>query len=139
MKTLKSYLQSHPQLLVKYISIGTKSVNFTLYYLNKVMRHLLVLQNIDPNYQPGEKFRQALSKSIDKINKNDFDDDYDFSWTRKYFEKVREQMSHLSLTKQQYLNATNLSMLDSTNVAETEKKEFKVTAPKKTSKEIKEV
>ena len=128
MKNFKSILQSYPKLMVNYVSLGTYFVGKTLNSAQRFMEHLLIIQSIDPNSQPGEKYRQALAMAVDKIYQKDFDDDFDFSWIKKCFNKTKEQLSNLQLSRGQYWNLTNISMLESP-IIECEKKELKITEP----------
>lgn len=67
MQTFTEFLKKNPNLLSKYVNVGTAVVDAVVQPLNKFMRHLLVVQDIDPNSQPGNKAYQELSDQLDHM------------------------------------------------------------------------
>jgi len=71
----RTLLNDNPDLLQKYVSTGMSVVGTALVPLNLFMKHLLLIQKIDPNTVPGQKllknYRQLWiqpSKEIIKRN-----------------------------------------------------------------------
>lgn len=106
-------LRKNPKLLSKYVTIATTVVYTALAPLNKLMHHVLVVQGIDPNTTPGEKFRREMFSAIDQIEDvEEYDKDYDFSWVERQWKKTAKQLNNLNLTKDRYRELTNLARLE---------------------------
>lgn len=113
MKNLNKFLKSNPDILSKYVSIGLTIVDKAVVPLNGLMKHLMEVQGIDPNTQPGARTRKALEVAVSNVNDNkDFDSDFNFSRFYSKFEKAKKDLDHLNLSKEQYRKATDLSMVD---------------------------
>lgn len=114
---VKSILDSNPDLLKKYVELGLSAVDMSLPPLNNIMKHLVVVQGLDPNAVPGERDRrtleQQLHNSFNQIDARDYDKDYDFSWAHNRFQKTREALIGLNLTKDSFKSMTDLSHLES--------------------------
>ena len=114
-RLLKSFLNENPDLLKKYIDSGVTVVSAVLGPVNLVMRHLLTVQGLDPDSVPGEKDRLAMLEALDAFfeakHEKDFDDDYDTSWVQKRFEEARGHLKQLNLTKDKFMELTDLSRL----------------------------
>lgn len=95
-----------------YVNVGSKIIDATINPLNKFMRHLLVVQGLDPNAQPGSSFRKKLSEAVDNVNdSNDFDEDFDLTWVGKSFFKVKSKLDTLNVSKSDFRRMTDLSKL----------------------------
>lgn len=116
-RLLKSFLNDNQDLLKKYVDGGVVAVGAVLGPINAFMRHLLVVQGLDPDTVPGEKQRlltqQALNSFFESKHDKDFDEDYDLSWVRKRFEDTRNNLKQLNLTKDKYMELTDISKLGS--------------------------
>lgn len=116
-RLLKSFLSDNPDLLKKYVDGGVVAVGAVLGPINSFMRHLLTVQGLDPNTTPGEKQRalvqQALTSMFENKHDKDFDEDYDLSWVQKRFEDTRSHLNQLNLTKDKFMELTDLSKLGS--------------------------
>lgn len=117
-RLVKSFLDENPDILKKYVEGGVTAVGLMLTPLNAFMRHLLVVQGLDPDSMPGEKQRLALLEALEnffeKRHDKDFDSDYDFSWIQKRFEETRKALNQLEMTKEKFMDLTDLSKLSST-------------------------
>jgi len=117
-RLVKSFLDENPDILKKYVGGGVTAVGLMLTPLNAFMRHLLVVQGLDPDSMPGEKQRLALLEALEnffeKRHDKDFDSDYDFSWIQKRFEETRKTLNQLEMTREKFMDLTDLSKLSST-------------------------
>ena len=111
----RTFLSENPDLLQKYVSAGVNVVGLALVPLNSFMKHLLLVQKIDPNTVPGEKARKALQEamnsSFDIDHPKEYDDDFDTKWVTKKFEEARKSLNMLSLTKEKFKELTDLNKL----------------------------
>lgn len=113
MNVLTDLLKKNPVVLNKYVSLGFALVDKTVAPLNRFMQHLLVIQGIDPNTQPGARARQALESAIDGIeDSEEFEESFDFAPVIKAFEKTKSRLKHLQLNQDQYKKLTDLSLVD---------------------------
>lgn len=116
-RLLKSFLNDNQDLLKKYVDGGVVAVGAILGPINAFMRHLLVVQGLDPDSTPGEAQRlltqQALDSFFEPKHDKDFDEDYDLSWVQKRFQDTRANLKQLNLTKDKYMELTDLSKLGS--------------------------
>src|SRR5574338_1154470 len=113
MKNLNNFLKSNPDILSKYVSIGLTIVDKAVAPLNGLMKHLMEVQGIDPNTQPGSRVRRALEVAVGQVDDpKDFDSDFNFSRFYSKFEKAKQNLDHLNLTKDQYRRITDLSKID---------------------------
>lgn len=113
MKNLNNFLKSNPDILSKYVTIGLTVVDKAVGPLNSLMRHLMDVQGIDPNTQPGTRTRKALELAVGNVEDNkDFDSDFNFSRFYSKFEKAKAGLDHLNLTKEEYRKATDLSKVN---------------------------
>jgi hypothetical protein len=113
-KLFQTLLTDNPELTQKYVSTSVTAISHLLGPLNFFMRHLLVVKGLDPDSNPGERaareLRQAMSQAFESHQKA-YDDDYDFSWVQKRFDETRNHLKELQLTKERYLDLTNLAKL----------------------------
>jgi hypothetical protein len=106
-------LKKNPDLLSKYVSLGLSLVDKTVHPLNTFMKHLMVVQGIDPRTQPGDKYRKILSDAMDDIkDPNDFDDDFDLGWVRNKYNQVTSKLSNLHLNRDKFREVTDLSKVN---------------------------
>lgn len=116
LKALNTYLTKNPKLLSRYINVSMTVIGAVLKPIDKVMKHALVVQGIDPNTVPGDRQRKALQAALDKdlnkLHEKDFDDDYDFSWAKKCLGVTNSKLVDLHLTKEAYKKLTNLNDAD---------------------------
>lgn len=111
MNMLTSFLKKNPELLTKYVSVGFSLVDKAISPLNKIMVHLLEVQEIDPKTQPGTIFRNALNKAINVIDEEEYDEEFEFSRFHTRFQKVSNKLAGLNLTADTYRKITDLSLL----------------------------
>lgn len=126
MENLTSLLKKNTELRNKYVTAATVVANVAAKGLNKLMRHLLVVQDIDPNTQPGSKeyelFSQQLIELFDgktEINEYTGPRDED-AWFQKHLAKAQGKFKHLD--KEAYKKLTDLSHVP-------DRKEDEVTDP----------
>lgn len=114
---LRSFLDKNPELLKKYVSLGLTVVDSAIPPLNNVMKHLVVVQGLDPSVTVEQRRREALqvalTDSFNAIDKKDYDDNYDVSWAHSRFEKTQKSLSDLNLTQESFKKLTDLSNVDS--------------------------
>jgi hypothetical protein len=114
-RLLKSFLSENPDLLKKYVGGGITAVSTVLAPINSLMRHLLTVQGLDPDAVPGAKdraeFLKGLEAFFDDKHEKDFDEDYDLSWVQQKFNKTRGTLKDLQLTKDKFMELTDLSRL----------------------------
>lgn len=114
-RILKSFLDENPDLRKKYVDGGITAISAVLGPLNSLMRHLLVVQDLDPDSVPGAKDKAAMLKALDSFfdskHEKDFDEDYDLSWVQQKFNKTRGALKELNLTKDKFMELTDLSRL----------------------------
>ena len=114
-RVAKLFLKENPDILQRYVSTGVTAIGLVLNPLNAFMKHLLVIQGVDPNTAPGEKARNAfldsLTDSIPEHHARDFDDDYEFGAFHQSLLKTREKMVKLGLTKDKFRQLTDLTKL----------------------------
>lgn len=133
MNYFETVLNKKPALLSNYIALGITFSNYAALVLGKFMRHLLVVQGVDPNTQPGARARQALIDAMNAVeDKHDYDKDYDFSWIRNKFQSARDKLSHFNLTKDKFYKLTDLSTFGNAPIDT----ELNVVAPESTKREI---
>jgi hypothetical protein len=111
----RTFLNENPDLLQKYVSTGVNVVGLVLVPLNSFMKHLLLVQKIDPDTVPGEKARRALqdamNHSFDIDHAKEYDDDFDTKWVTRKFEEARKALHTLNLTKEKFKELTDLNKL----------------------------
>lgn len=114
---VKSFLDKNPQVIEAYVSAGINAIDYALVPLNNVMKHLLVVQGLDPNSQPGDRQRKALQDalftSFNKVDDKDYHDNYDTSWAHSRFEKTQQKLSNLNLSQEAFKKLTDLTSIDS--------------------------
>ncbi len=142
-RLVKSFLDENPDVLKKYVEGGVTAVGLMLTPLNAFMRHLLVVQGLDPDSAPGEKQRLAILEALEgffeKVHDKAFDADYDLSWAHKRFEETRRSLGQLGLSKDKFMELTDLSKLDSGRypTAEEEQEIFRTrTTPEPDKREL---
>ena len=112
MENLTSLLKKNPELRNKYVAVATMVADAAAKGLNKFVKHLLVVQNIDPNTQPGNKeykvFSQQLRDVFDFVENNEYDGPRDEEvWLQKHLAKAQGKFRHLN--KEAYKKLTDLS------------------------------
>lgn len=112
MKLLSKFLKNNPTARVKYINFGIMAANKAVVPFGKFIRHLLVVQGIDPNTQPGNRMRQALETSFNSSKEEKFEENYDFKWVQEHFKKSQKELDHLNLNQDKFRKLTDLSKLD---------------------------
>jgi hypothetical protein len=120
MKFLKQFFTKHPELRTQYVETSITALNYLAKPLDLFMQHLLVVQDIDPATKPGSRYQAALAESLNKTHEKDFDDNYDFSWIRKSFQKTQNALPNLNMTPAQYHKATDIGSLQSPTAPEDE-------------------
>lgn len=113
-KLLQNFLNDNPELTEKYVDTSVNAISHLLGPLNVFMRHLLVVKGLDPNTHPGEKAAKQLQQAMNQAfedHQKAYDDDYDFSWVQKRFDETRKHLKDLQLTKEKFLDLTDLAKL----------------------------
>lgn len=113
-RLLQDVLSEKPEARKTYVNSGLNAISMALTPINALMRHLLVVQGLDPDSTPGDKQREALqvvfNSTFEKTHEKDYDDDYDTSWVHKKFSSVKDK---LNITEDNFKALTDLSILDS--------------------------
>lgn len=113
MNSFNVYLKRRPYLFKKYVSYGTFLAKVMTLPINMLMKHLLVVQGLDPKSQPGDLFRKELFNQFDTIDSFAYEKEYDHSWATQKFESVKK--SHPDLTREQFDKITDVSQFVSPN------------------------
>lgn len=107
---VKKFFEENPDLLPSYVDWSVHILNLATVPLNKFLKHLLTVQNIDPNVNPGtrtrEKFLAELNQSLNAVHKKEYDDNFDFSPLYKKYSQVKDK---LNISKDQFDKYTNLN------------------------------
>jgi hypothetical protein len=116
---LKQYFQNNPDRLKSYVGLGVKIVNLATSPLGVLLKHLIEIQGMDPNTEPGrrarEQFQRALDSTFEKFHNHEYDSDFDFSWLSKKFEEARKSNGQsFDLSKEEFRNLTDVSNLKAT-------------------------
>jgi hypothetical protein len=114
-RLLKSFLDDNPDVLQKYVDGSLVAISAILGPINVFMRHLLTVQGLDPDSIPGEKQRlliqEAMGNLFNKNHEEAFDPDYNLDWVQQKFEETRGKLNQLGLTKEKFMDLTDLSRL----------------------------
>lgn len=108
---------SSPELLQSYVNAGVAITNMAVAPFNKLLKHLLTVQGIDPNTEPGLRARQLFQQAVDEAfggRRKEYDDDFDLSWVTKKFQQTRNELSELDLCKEDFLKMTDVGNLKAT-------------------------
>jgi hypothetical protein len=115
-KLAKTFLNHNPELMKRYVGTSIHAISYVLVPLNAFMKHLILVQNLDPNVDVAEKRRQRdlqeMNSLFDKVHEKEYEDDYDMSWALKRFEETRSRLKELQLTKEKFMDITNLTRVD---------------------------
>lgn len=107
---VKKFFEENPDLLPSYVDWSVSLLNLATVPLNKLLKHLLTVQGIDPNVNPGtrtkEKFLAELNQSLNSVHKKEYDDNFDFSALSKKYNQVKDE---LNISKDQFDKYTNLN------------------------------
>jgi hypothetical protein len=115
LRLAKLFLKENPDILKRYVSTSIGVMGTVLTPLNSVMKHLILLQDIDINTVPGERARKELSEGMsaafENYHQKDYDDDYNFDWIQKRFEATQKELRQLNLSKEKFVDLTDVSKL----------------------------
>src|SRR5208282_422276 len=98
MSALITFLNERPALKKTYVNFGTDLVNFIVQPLSLFMRHLVVVQGLDPDVDPGAREQQAfcdaLNKSLNTIEDKEYDKDFNVdSFLRKKWKETNKLLN----------------------------------------------
>lgn len=109
---------SNPKLLQSYVGSGIAITNVVVVQLNKLLKHMLVIQGIDPNTQPSlllkKTFQQELEDCFCGIKK-DYDKDFDHSFETKKFNRFCNKVKHVDLTIEGFMRRAGVGNLKGTH------------------------
>jgi hypothetical protein len=115
-KLAKTFLNHNPELMNRYVGTSIHAISYVLVPLNAFMKHLILVQNLDPNADPEEKKRNQFSLDMqslfNKVHEKEYEDEYDLSWALKRFEETRTRLKELQLTKEKFMDITDLTRVD---------------------------
>lgn len=110
----REFLNENPTLMKKYVDLGLGAVGKTVSILSGFMKHLIVVQKLDPNTNPGSRqlkeLQEAMNATFEKYHAKPFDEDYDFSWVHKKWEQTKNQLNS-QMTKEQFMDLTDVGTL----------------------------
>lgn len=113
---LVEYFRANHKHLKTYINVGTIAAKCVIAPVGMLLKHLIKIQGLDPNAEPGhrtrELFQQAINDLFTKTHTEDFSPDFDFSWRNKKFQEVQNN-SELDLSKNDFTELTDISHLQS--------------------------
>jgi hypothetical protein len=107
---LKRYLKQNPETLKSYVQWGVSAAQLVVAPVSKLLRHLLEVQDIDPNTAAGvkirEAFQEALNAAVDIKHRKDYDDSFDFSRIGQGFNRLNKK---LEITEDDFKKMTDLN------------------------------
>lgn len=113
---VKRFLSDNPELVKAYVNAGIATTRLAIVPINSLLKHLIIVQDRDPNVEPDARNRQlfinALNQSLSKNHKKSYDDSFDFSWVKKQFKEHEVQMKELDVSEDDFEKLTNLNSLD---------------------------
>jgi hypothetical protein len=110
-KHFKQFISGNPKLLKKYVSTGITALNYLIVPISGFAKHLLDIQDLDPNTVPGQKDLLALQNAFDRFHEEEYDSEYDLSWVQKKLDKVRESSRWGNITQETFVELTDLNQL----------------------------
>jgi hypothetical protein len=114
---IKRYFEDK-DLLETYVNWGITAATWAIVLINKVLKHLITVQGIDPNTEPGLRqrmlFQQAVNEAFGKLDTKSYDDDFDFSWFNKQFKQIESNLGELNLNKEDFMKMTDVGNLKAT-------------------------
>lgn len=117
---VKTFFQENPSLMKKYVNTGLTVLSYLLSPVDVFMKHLLVVQGLDPNTQPGLKLQQELQRSMDslfnRVHEKEYKTDFDSSWAMKRFAETRKLLQGRPINEKQFKEFTDISKLDCNDV-----------------------
>lgn len=108
---LKEYFRNNPEHLQVYVNWGTKAAKLAVVPLSAALKHLIEIQGLDPNTEPGRKTLEAFKQLFNYKHDHGYDNDFDFSWLNKKFEEARKNNKSFNLTKEEFRHLTDVSNL----------------------------
>jgi hypothetical protein len=109
-KTITNFIKNNPSLLNTYVYVGEVVANVVSVPLERLMKHLLEVQGLNPNAPTGDKLLTDLDahfKSMDDTK--DLPKDFDQKWISKQFEKLKNNDKTVGISKQEFFKLTDLN------------------------------
>lgn len=117
---VKTFFQENPNLMKRYVNTGLTVLGLLLSPVDAFMRHLLTVQGLDPNTQPGLRAQQELQRSMDslfhRVHEKEYESDFDLNWAMKRFAETRKILEGRPINEKQFKEFTDISKLDCNDV-----------------------
>jgi len=112
----KTFFQENPNLMKKYVNTGLTVLSLFLAPVDAFLKHLLVVQDLDPNEIPGrrdaEQLQAAMCSLFQNLHDKEYESDFDLSWAMKRFVETRKLLQDRKITEKQFKEFTDISRLD---------------------------
>lgn len=116
MQLLNKLLEKKPQVIKAYVSVGLHAAFFTTKAVGVYMRHLITIQGLNPNEEPGTRARKEMQSALNSAftfrHESSFDNDFDFSWAHKKWAENHKKLQDLNLSEKEFVESTDLSRVD---------------------------
>jgi hypothetical protein len=115
---LKRFFKNNPEQLKSYVQVGLVAAKVVVTPLSSFLKHLIEIQGMDPNTEPGRRMKEQFQNAINSVFQNthvhDYDTNFDFSWLNKKFEQTRKDLEQLDLSKEDFRKMTDVGNLRAT-------------------------
>lgn len=110
MKSLKSFLNENPILMQAYVKFIMSAVTMKVSLINMVMRHVIKIQNLDPDVTPMFYLQESLDKAFSQSSTKDYEVGFDpLEWLNKKRQDVNSKLNGPELTKESFNKLTDIS------------------------------
>lgn len=114
MADLIKYLTKNEAGLKRYVKFGRSALELALVPVGVFMRHLIIVQDLDPDMDPSVKnydsFVGSLSQLFDVFHAKAFSDNFDVgSWRNKAWKKTNDELQGTKLSSTEFIKMTDLS------------------------------
>lgn len=124
MQLLNKLLEKKPQVIKAYVNVGLHAAFFTTKAVGVYMRHLITVQGLNPDEEPGTRARKemqdALNSAFTYRHESSFDNDFDFSWAHKKWAENHKKLEDLNMSEKEFVDSTDLSRVDDAPVLDIE-------------------
>jgi hypothetical protein len=119
---IKNFLQSHPTLARAYVRTSLNALHLVAKPLGSFMRHLCVIQGLDPDVLPSERDQQTFYKDLDAAFNGDYHESYQPWFIDKWLE-TRKNLKDKDMSEKEFFHMTDL--YDLADTAELDRSKIK--------------
>lgn len=87
---VKNFLTSKPKLLQAYVNTNMAALNYIVAPIGGLMRHLIEIQGLDPDFSPRQRELEVLIKAFDTVHEESYDKDYNVGWVTRRFQDIQQ-------------------------------------------------